>query len=552
MSRLTTQNQASMNNAGTSSAQLPPEEKDVDILPLGLRIIVTVAVMMATIMEVLDTTIVNVALPDMMGNLGATLQQIGWVSTGYIVANVIILPLTGWLSDYFGRKRYLLYSVLFFTIASLGCGISGSLGEIIIWRILQGAGGAAFISTAQATLMEIYPPHQRGLAQAVYAIGVILAPTFGPVLGGYLTDRYSWPMIFFVNLPVGLAAFILILSFVPDSAVAKARRKADFMGIVFLAIGLGCLQTLLEQGDQYDWFSDVRIRYLGVGAVIGLILFLWWQLNPKNESPAVNLRILRYRNLSLSCAFAFLMGFMLYGFTFILPQFLQTVQHFTAQQAGLILMPSGIAAAMVMPLIGQLSNKVDRRVLIGVGSLIFTGSMYMFLVLMAPQTPGSAFFWPLMFRGAGTGLQFVPLSLVALGTLPPAYMADGAGIYNLFRQLGGSFGIAFLVTMIDQREHFHYVRLGEHLSIYGSSVQQFIMQMQYAMRLPLITPHSGSPSTSSQLLPYKMLEQLLEQQAIILTYMDVFYVILCLSVVSFSLLFFMKKDRKVIAPVSSH
>jgi DHA2 family multidrug resistance protein len=521
----------------------PPATEDVDVLPLAMRIIVTAAVMMATIMEVLDTTIVNVALPDMMGNLGATLQQIGWVSTGYIVANVIILPLTGWLSDYLGRQKYLLYSVVIFTVASLGCGISHSLGEIIIWRIMQGAGGAAFISTAQATLMEIYPPHQRGLAQAVYAIGVILAPTFGPVLGGFLTDRYSWPMIFFVNLPVGITAFILILAFVPDSAVAKARRKADFLGIGLLAIGLGCLQTLLEQGEQYDWFNDARVRYLAIGALIGMALFLWWQLHPKNESPAVNLRILRYRNLSLSCVYAFLMGFMLYGFTFILPQFLQTVQHFTAEQAGIILMPSGIAAMLVMPLIGQLSNRIDKRVLIGAGGLIFTLSMYFFLNLMATQTSADSFFWPLMFRGAGTGLQFVPLSLVALGTLPPAFMADGAGIYNLFRQLGGSFGIAFIVTMIDQREHFHFQRIGEHLNAYQGNVQQFILQMQYALHLPLMPPQQTPIVPPSQHTPYELLRGLLMQQATILTYKDVFYFLLVMSIFSFMLLFFMKKDR---------
>jgi len=548
-------NSLAVNNQAPTPARRkspPPVVENVDVLPLATRIIVTAAVMLATIMEVLDTTIVNVALPDMMGNLGATLQQIGWVSTGYIVANVIILPLTGWLSDYLGRQKYLLYSVVLFTIASLGCGISHSLGELIIWRIIQGAGGAAFISTAQATLMEIYPPHQRGLAQAVYAIGVILAPTLGPVLGGFLVDRYSWPMIFFVNLPVGIVAFILILAFVPDSSVAKAARKADFLGIGLLAIGLGCLQTLLEQGEQYNWFSDVRTRYLAVGAFIGMSLFLWWQFHPKNKAPAVNLRILRYRNLTLSCIFAFLMGFMLYGFTFILPQFLQTVQHFTAEQAGFILMPSGIAAMLVMPLIGQLSNRVDKRVLIGTGSLLFTGSMYFFLNLMATQTPGDSFFWPLMFRGAGTGLQFVPLSLIALGTLPPAFMADGAGIYNLFRQLGGSVGIAFIVTMIDKREHFHFARLGEHLNAYQGGVQQFILQMQYMLHLPLVAPQQAPLVAPSQLTPYEMLMRLLEQQATILTYQDVFYFLVVMSILSFGLLFFMKKDtgsKKLSAPV---
>lgn len=535
--------ESSQRNRHRPVAETHHHEEDSLVLPVSLRIIVTAAVMLATIMEVLDTTIVNVAIPDMMGNLGATLDQIGWVSTGYIVANVIILPLTGWLSDYFGRKKYLAYSIIFFTAASFGCGISHSLGELILWRVLQGAGGAAFISTAQATLMEIYPKRQHGLAQAIYGVGVIMAPTFGPVLGGMLTDRYSWPWVFFINIPVGITALLLTLAFVPDSAASRGRRKADFVGIGLLAVGLGCLQTVLEQGEHYGWMSDGRMRNLAILAVISLVIFLWWELRPANEHPAVNLRVLKFRNLAVASAYMFSFGFMLYGFVFILPQFLQNVQHFTAEQSGFILLPSGVAAACMMPIVGQLTNRIDPRWLIGVGMVLLITALVMFHNLLAPQTPASAFLTPLLFRGAGTGLQFVPLSIIALGTLPPKYLGDGAGIYNLFRMLGGSFGIAFIVTLVDRREHFHYSRVAENIHPYHPGVQQFIEQMHQGFI------GRGMPADQAAKVPYQILTNMAHQQAVIQTYIDIFYVIGAVAIGTFFLMFFFEKvERRKAAP----
>lgn len=523
----------------SSSSGKPPTM----VLPVGSRIVVTAAVMLATIMEILDTTIVNVALPDMMGNLGATLSQIGWVVTGYIMANVIILPLTGWLSDYFGRKKYLAYSILFFTAASMGCGISHSLGELIFWRVLQGAGGAAFIATSQATLIEIYPSHQRGLAQAIFGMGVILAPTFGPVIGGFLTQRYSWPAVFFVNIPVGIAALLLTLAFVPDSAVSKGRRKADFVGIGLLAIGLGSLQALLEQGEHYGWMSDPNMRNLAMCAVIGLLVFSWWELRPGNEHPAVNLRVLKFRNLAVASLYAFIFGAVLFGVVFILPLFLQNIQHFSPEQAGIILMPSGIAAACMMPVVGRLSNRIDRRYLLGGGGLLLMASMYMFRNTLAPQTPADSFILPLILRGAGAGLQFVPLSLLALDTLNPRYLGDGAGIYNLFRQLGKSFGVAFIVTLIDKRQHYHYSRLVGNLNPYNVHVQQFVQRMHQGLAA------RGLPGDSVALAPYEMLQRMVLQQAAIQAYIDIFYILTITTMMALGLLFFFKKDQGHQVPV---
>ena len=506
-----------------------PRDLASSITP-ALRLIITITVMAATLMEVLDTSIVNVALPDMMGNLGATLDEIGWVSTGYIISNVIVLPLTGWLSDLFGRKRYLAYSVILFTCASLGCGLSRSLWPLVFWRVIQGMGGAAFLSTSQATLMEIYPPHRRGFAQAMFGIGVVMAPTLGPTVGGIITDHYSWPWIFFVNIPIGIIATILCFTFVPNSPSAGKKRRADFLGIGFLAIGLGSLQTILERGERDDWFQAGYIVALAFLFVCGMAAFIWWQLHPKNEHPAVNLHVLTNRNLAAGTLMGFALGFSLYGGVFILPQFLQTVQHHTASQAGLLLMPGGIATACMMPIVGQLSNRIDKRWLIAAGAGIFIASMLLFSTRLTLTMPDSAMMMPLILRGAGMGLQFVPISLLALGTLQPRNIAEGAGLYNLFRQLGGSFGIAILATLIDRRSHFHTARLGESLSLYNPATQMRLSQIQHGLMLRGFTP------TEAQMRSYAVLKGTVHSQAMVMTYADMFHIMGYVGIASLFLL----------------
>ncbi len=526
-----------------SDVAVPPEEypkpkRDLaSTLTPGMRAIILMTIMAATLMEVLDTSIVNVALPDMMGNLGTTLDQIGWVSTGYIISNVIVLPLTGWLSDWFGRKRYLTYSIILFTIASFGCGISHSLAQLVVWRILQGAGGAAFISTAQATLIEIFPPKRRGFAQAMFGIGVIAAPTLGPTLGGFITDRFSWPWIFFVNVPIGILVTILVFAFVPDSPSAGARRSADFIGIGLLAIGLGCLQTVLERGEAEDWFSTNYIVVLAIIAVVGMAIFIWWELRDKNLNPAVNLRTLTNRNLAAGCACGFSLGFVLYGFVFIVPQFLQTVQSHTAEQAGLLLMPGGLASAAMMPIVGKLINKVDSRLIIGAGMAIFTVSMVQFSGVLTLNTNDQTLYWPLVLRGAGIGLQFVPLSLVALGTLKPNQVAQGAGLYNLFRQLGGSFGIAILATLIDRRQRFHAARLSDNLTSYSYGTQQRLTQLQSAFAAKGMTADTAKDAAN------KALYGTIHTQSTVLSYMDVFYFLSFVSLGAILLLFLFKRTK---------
>ena len=512
----------------------------------AMRAIILITIMSATLMEVLDTSIVNVAIPDMMGNLGATLDQIGWVSTGYIISNVIILPLTGWLSDYFGRKYYLTCSVILFTVASFFCGTSHTLAELIIFRILQGAGGAAFLSTAQATLIEIFPPSRRGFAQAMFGIGVIAAPTLGPTLGGFITDRFSWPWIFFINVPIGIFATILTFLFVPDSPAAGHKRRADFLGIGLLAIGLGSMQTVLERGERDEWFQAGYIVVLTLTSLIGMAAFIWWELRPQNENPAVNLRVLKNRNLLAGTIYTFVLGFALYGVVFIIPQFMQNVQSHTAEQAGLLLMPGGLASAAMMPIVGKLTGKIDSRWLIGTGMVIFIGSMFQFANRLTFNMPNEAYYWPLVLRGAGIGLQFVPLSLVALGTLPPSEVAQGSGVYNLFRQLGGSFGIALLATLIDRRLSFHRAALIENVNVYNPAWQQRLSETTTAFM------GKGMPREQAQAAAYQAIDGSIMGQSAVMTYIDVFHVMALIAIAALLLLALFKRARNKNVAAAAH
>jgi DHA2 family multidrug resistance protein len=533
--------QAASQTAAPAPPQ-PPRPLSETISP-AMRAIVTITVMAATIMEVLDTSIVNVALPNMQGELGATLDDIGWVSTGYIISNVIVLPLTGWLSDVFGRRRYLAYSVILFTLASFGCGISRSLGTLVAFRIVQGLGGAAFLSTAQATLVEIYPKSRQGFAQAMFGMGVVMAPTLGPTVGGFITDHYTWPWIFFINVPVGILAGILCFAYVPDSQAASAPRRADFAGILLLAIGLGSLQTILERGEQEDWFEKPYITALALTALVGGISFIWWELSPRNKSPAVDLRVLANRNLAAGSAFASALGFGLYGSVLLIPQFLQRVQAHTAQQTGLLLLPGGIATAMMMPIIARLLTRFDPRFFIGIGMTILASSALWLAHLLTLETPNSAIFFPLILRGMGIGLQFVPLSIVALGTLKPNKVAEGAGLYNLFRQLGGSFGIAILATILDRRQKFHFDRLREHIDVGNVLVQQQLVAIK--LRLAGAGYMPGDIDKAAQ----RILGGSVTHQAFNLSFIDAFWAMgwICLSALLLLFLFQRAKNRNTAA-----
>lgn len=501
------------------------------------RVLIVIGIMLATVLEVIDVSIVNVAMPEMMGNLGVTLTEITWVSTAYIISNVIVLPLTSWLSDLFGRKMYLTYSVLLFTAASFFCGTSKSLAMLVVGRVLQGAGGAAFISTAQSTLIEIFPPHRRGQGQAMFSLGVVMAPTLGPTLGGYLTDHYAWPWIFFINIPIGIVAALMIYRFVPDSHAAGARRGADWRGIGLLAIGLGALQTMLERGESEDWFESSFIRWLAVLALVGGVLFIWWQLHRKNQNPAVDLHVLRNWNLTIGVTCGFVLGFFLYGGVFVIPQFLQHLQHHTAEQTGWLLMPGGVATMCMLPFVGRFAHRTDKRYWLVAGLGLITLSVFMLQDKLTPETPDTAIYAALVVRGMGLGLTFVPLSLVTLGSLQPRQVAQGAAIFALARQLGGSVGIAYLATLVDQRIHFHWLRVSEHVSGYSPIVQERVQQIVGAMSQRGLSP-GADREAALRILNGQML-----MQASLKAYMDVFHIMAFVGIIAVGLIFLFRGTR---------
>src|SRR5256714_3938933 len=323
------------------------------------KYLIAFAVVLAALMQVIDSSIVNVALPDMMGNLGASLDEIAWVSTGYILANVIIIPLTGWLGDFFGRKRYFVGSIIIFTVTSFMCGASTSLSELVFWRIVQGMGGGALMTVSQAVLFESFPRREAGMAMALFGLGVMVGPTIGPTLGGWLTDNYGWPWIFYVNLPVGVLASIMIIAYVHDPAHQKKPPSVDYIGIALLAMSVGCLQYLLEYGEREDWFQSSTMTTLAVVSAVTGIGLLWRELT--TEHPVIDFRVLRHRQMWVGTLLGVVMGVGLYASVFTLPVFLQGNLRMTAEQTGIVLLPGAIATAVSMFVVGRLSRKFDPR-----------------------------------------------------------------------------------------------------------------------------------------------------------------------------------------------
>jgi DHA2 family multidrug resistance protein len=446
--------------ATAESVPYRPSDEDWQ-LDLGTLLIV-LSVMLAVMLEIIDTSIVNVALPSMMGSLGATLDEIDWVITGYIVSNVIIIPMTGWLAARFGRKRYFVTSILIFTAASLLCGTSTSATELVLWRIVQGMGGGALVATSQAVLVETFPPSKQGVGQAIFGFGAMIGPSLGPTLGGWITDNYSWHWIFFINVPLGLGAAMLCATYLEEPAYLANRRpsRIDWPGITFLVVGVGCLQTLLERGHKDDWFQSPFIMALAVAAGVSIVALVIRELT--TEHPIVDLRVLRRRPLAVGCCLAVLMGVGLYGTVFLFPVFTQSLLDWNAWNSGLAILPSTAATAVVMLYAGRLVWRIGPRPLLWTGMVL----MIFALSLMSRwnlQTGWDQILIPQILRGTATGMMFVPLATATLRALPTEEVPAGAGLYNLCRQLGGSFGIAALTTVLDQRGEIHRTNIAGYV-----------------------------------------------------------------------------------------
>jgi MFS transporter, DHA2 family, multidrug resistance protein len=521
----------------------PPPPTEYTRYTVTTRWVIMTAVMLGTLMQMIDTSIVNVAIPKIEGSLGVTLDQVNWVATGYILANVIVLPMTGWLSSVFGRRLYLAGSMALFTIASGLCGMSHSLTALVLFRIIQGIGGAALIATAQATMMEIFPPQQLPMVQAVYGLGVIVGPALGPTLGGWLVDNLSWPWIFYVNLPIGIVATIVAFTFMRDSLYAhQGRHRIDVMGIFLLALGLGCLQALLDKGTREGWFDSTLIRWLAAGAGVGIVSFIIWELHV--PQPVVNLRILRYRGFAAGTIFGTVYGFGLYGGIFVLPVFLQQVRQYTAMQTGLILLPAALISGLMMPLIGRLLSRFPARNLAAVGLLGSIVSAFMLRNLTLESGPEHIEL-PLIIRGASIGFTWLPLTLATLIRLQGPEIAQGTALFNLSRQLGGSAGIAYLSTFLGRRIDFHFATLSERVNVYNPAVQHLLPGLK-----GFLAGQGAPPGVASQQ-GWALLHQLVVGQAAIMSYEDVFVLMGYVLLATMPLLLLFEKGKAVPARPAS-
>ncbi|MGV3696063.1 DHA2 family efflux MFS transporter permease subunit [Flavobacterium sp.] len=491
-----------------------------DLVEYGFRrAIITITAVLCALLEIVDTTIVNVALNNMRGSLGATLTDVAWVITAYAIANVIVIPMTSWLSQQFGRRNYFAASIIIFTVASFMCGNADNIWELVAFRFIQGLGGGALLVTAQTIITESYPVEKRGMAQAIYGMGVIVGPTLGPPLGGWIIDNVQggWPYIFYINVPIGIVATFLTLTFVrsPKYGEKLKANQVDWIGIILLSAFIGSLQYILEHGQQDDWFNDTTICILAVVSFFGLFFFIWRELT--YEYPIVNLSVLKDSNLKVGVIMSFIMGFGLYGTTFIVPIYTQSILGWTATDAGLLLVPSSITVAILMPMIGKMiQNGVPQTYLVALGFLSFFIFTYWMHIEMTPDTGTEHLFWPLIVRGVGLGLLFVPITTLSLSALKGKSIGEGAAFTGMMRQLGGSFGIAIITTYIARFGQEHRVNLLSHLDPTRVAVQDRLRAMQSAFM------SKGYSADVALQKAHKALDFAVTKQSTVLSYMDIF------------------------------
>ena len=495
--------------------------------------LIAIAVAVGALLEIIDTSIVNVALTDMQNALGATLSQITWVVSSYVVANVIILPLTAWLGDRFGKKRYFVFSLIGFTVASVLCGVATSLPMLIVARVLQGLGGGGLLAKAQAILYETFPREEQPVAQGFFGAIVIAGPAIGPTLGGWIVTNIDWRWIFFINVPVGIAAVIMCISFLPaDIAEERETGKVDWAGIGLLAVGLGCLQTVLEEGHEDDWFESRFIIAMLAIAVVGLVAFVWRELTA--EKPVVDLRVLRYRSLWAGSLLSVVVGMGLYGALFAIPIFTQSILGLTPEQTGWLLLPGAVASAVTMVLASRLARTWDPRAMIVAGAGVLLVALWM-LMQLTSHTGADDFFWPLIIRGAGTVLMFLPLNLATIGPIPKRDISKATGFFSLTRQLGGSVGVALLATVLADRETFHHTILIEKLVANDPNVLERVATLQHglvARGYDVASAHSGA---------LRLLAGSVDVQAAVQSFNDTFWLTALLFIVSLPLVLLLGK-----------
>lgn len=511
--------------------------------PYKNKYLIAIAVTLAAVLELVDTSIVNVAIPHMMGSLGATLDEIAWVSTSYIIANVIVIPLSSWLSAYFGRQRYLTASILIFVAASFFCGAATSLWGLVFWRTVQGLGGGALLSTAQTTLFESFPPHEIGIGQAIFGMGVMVGPTLGPTLGGYIVDAHGWPWIFYINVPLGLLAAFMVWTYVKDAAHQVRARSVDILGIVLLAVAIGSLQWMLERGERYDWFDSRFVTALAITSAVAACLLLWRELTI--DEPVIDFRVLKSRQLAPGVVFASFMGVALFGSIFVLPVFLQTLHGFSAQQTGMLILPGALASAATMAVMGRFSHKIDARLLITVGSVMFLASMWQ-MSRMTLASGQNDLFWPLIVRGIGLGCLFVPLTGATMNDMPVERLGHAMGMFNLMRQLGGSLGIAVMATLLSRFTRTAQSMLTEHVGGFDPESGERVAMLTRGM-----IAHGSDPATAYQQ-ALGLLNRQIVGQASVMAFSKIYLISGLLLIAALPVLLIWKSGRIVPMKADAH
>jgi DHA2 family multidrug resistance protein len=527
-----------------ASAATAPPDQSAEVRQGVNPWLIAASVMLATFMEVLDTAIASVALPYIAGSLSASNDEATWVLTSYLVANAIILPASNWFSLRFGRKRFLLSCIVIFTISSFACGAAPSLAILLLARVVQGAGGGALQPLSQAILLESFPPAKRGAAMAVFAFGVVVAPVLGPTLGGWLTDTYSWRYAFYINIPIGILAILMITRFVHDPPyISKARVPAfDRYGFGALVVWTGCLQVVLDKGQEDDWFGATWIRWAVFFLITSFIYFCWhcW----RDKDTIVDLKVLKDRNFLLGCILIFMFGVGIYSTVTVLPLFYQELLGYTAFTAGLVVAPRGIGAVCGMPIIGYLSNKVDPRYLLTFGFFTFGLTTLYFGNVTLDISP-TTLLLPILITGFGLSFVFVPISTAAYGTLKPTQIGNASGLFNLMRNVGGSIGISIASTLLTRRADVHQNEIINSVPRTGQQFQNSLGSMTQAMTGYFGKANAADPAQA-------MLYQQLGRQATTWAFVDVFRWLSLLCFFCVGIVWFFKKVKPGKAPAGAH
>ena len=499
--------------------------------------VIAMTVMLATFMEVLDTSVANVALPHIAGNLSSTIDETTWVLTSYLVANAVILPMNGWFNSLMGRKNFYLLCVTTFTVASFLCGMAPSLGWLIFFRIMQGLGGGGLQPTAQAIIVESFPHEKQGAAMAFYGIGVVFAPIIGPVLGGWLTDNYSWHWIFLINIPVGILAFTLVTALIHDPPYLKRMKKGegkqiDYIGFGLIALGLGSLEIVMDEGQRHDWFGSNFILFFAVAAVVAIVSMVIYELN--HEHPVVNLRLLKSKSFAVSSLMLFTLGFVLYGSTFTIPVFLQTMLGYNATLAGMVLSPGGLVILVSMPIVGQLMRKVDARILIAYG-LSMTGIGLFMMSKFSLETSFTGAVIARCVQCMGLAALFIPINVSAYVGLPKDQINQASGLLNLFRNLGGSVGIAILSTILARRSQFHQAQMVHNMVPGNPAYDGFIAHATASFQAQGMAAVDAAKAATAA--AYGQLVR----QASLLGMMDTFWIVALICFLILPMIFIMKR-----------